>query len=272
MIETTSTYQPEQLSVVIFCGGHGTRLKEETEVIPKPLVRIGERPILWHIMKLYLAQGFRRFVLLTGYKGEQIKNYFYQYPVQMSDFTVSYVNGVRHVTFHSAPVENWEITVLDTGLMTETAGRLKRAQAFLEKSPFMLTYGDGVSDVDLHKLLAFHAEHRPLVTMTGVHPPGRFGEIRTEGPYAATFWEKPHVTTGYINGGFMVVEPEIYSYIGDDELLSFEKHILPNVVRDRKMIVHPHDGYWQCMDTLRDTELLNNVWKQGQAPWKKWDR
>jgi glucose-1-phosphate cytidylyltransferase len=258
------------IPVVIFCGGHGTRLKEETELIPKPLVRIGDRPILWHIMKIYLAQGFRRFVLLAGYKSELIKNYFYNYPIQMSDFTVRYENGVRQVIFHSTPAEDWEITILDTGLMTETAGRLKRAQSFLNNGPFMLTYGDGVSDVDLAKLVAFHEENRPIVTLTGVHPPGRFGEIHTDGHYATNFWEKPNRAEGYINGGFMIVEPQIFSYIGDDELLSFEKHILPNVARDRKMIVLPHEGYWQCMDTLRDTELLNMLWKQGEAPWKKW--
>jgi glucose-1-phosphate cytidylyltransferase len=272
MPDETTRYSPKELPVVIFCGGHGTRLKEETEVIPKPLVHIGERPILWHIMKIYYAQGFRKFVLLTGYKSERIKHYFYQYPVQMSDFTVRYANGVRDVTYHTTAVEDWEVTILDTGLMTETAGRLKRAQRFLENSPFMLTYGDGVADVDLKALLAFHAEHRPLVTVTGVHPPGRFGEIRTDGPYATNFWEKPNVAEGYINGGFLVVEPEIYSYITDDELASFEKHVLPHVARDRKMTVMPHHGYWQCMDTLRDMEHLNGLWKQGQAPWRIWDR
>lgn len=272
MSDETQKYLPVNLPVVIFCGGHGTRLKEETEIIPKPLVRIGERPILWHIMKIYLAQGFRRFILLAGYKNELIKNYFYNYPVQMSDFTVRYENGVRQVTYHSAPVEDWEVTVLDTGLMAQTAARLKRAASFLEKGPFMLTYGDGVSNVDLHKLIAFHQEHKTLVTLTGVHPPGRFGEIHTDGPFATSFWEKPNRAEGYINGGFMLVEPEVLAYISEDESLSFEKHILPDVAKDRKMAILPHDGYWQCMDTLRDMELLNSVWKEGSAPWKLWTR
>jgi glucose-1-phosphate cytidylyltransferase len=267
---SSSAYKPENLPVVIFCGGQGTRLKEETGVIPKPLVGIGERPILWHIMKIFYAQGFRRFVLLVGYKGEQIKHYFYDYPIHMSDFTVRHVNGAREMTFHNAPEEQWEVTVLDTGLTPETGGRLLRARSLLEQGPFMLTYGDGVADVDLQKLLAFHAEHLPTATITGVHPPGRFGEIKTDGPFAEYFLEKPQTGDVHINGGFMVMEPNIFSYMNGSDRLNFEKDVLPSVAKERKMAVYPHHGFWQCMDTLRDMEMLNTLWKRGDAPWKIW--
>jgi len=266
-----SPHHPNNLPVVIFCGGHGTRLKEETELIPKPLVPIGEQPILWHIMKIYYSQGFRKFILLAGYKSEHIKKYFYQYPIHMSDFTIRYKDGVREVAFHNAPAENWEVTIIDTGLMAETGARLFRARNYLHGKPFMLTYGDGVSDVDLRSLVAFHEQNRSVVTVTGVHPPGRFGEIRSEGPNVIYFKEKPNAGQDYINGGFMIVEPTIYRYTNDEEHLNFERDVLPRVAQDGEMTIFPHNGFWQCMDTMRDMETLTNLWKQKDAPWRMWD-
>jgi len=257
--------------VVIFCGGRGTRLKEETEIIPKPLVKVGEQPILWHIMKIFHSYGFKKFILLVGYKGDLIKQYCFNYPIHASDFTVRFKDGRREVQCHEMPNEDWEITVIDTGLNAETAARLKRAEKYLAGKKFLLTYGDGVANVNLNDLTAFHDAHPSLVTVTGVNPPGRFGEIRTQGAYAQAFWEKRNrVDQGYINGGFIVVEPEIFKYIGDDPMLSFEKHILPRVASEGKMTVFPHSGYWQCMDTMRDMEYLNDEWSKGNPAWKIW--
>ena len=263
--------QYAHMPVVIFCGGKGTRLKEETEVIPKPLVKIGEYPIVWHIMKIYSAQGFRRFILLVGYKGEKIREYFYHYPLHQSDFTISLKNGARTVRFHdSRPQEEWEVTILDTGLEVETGCRLKRAERFLDRTPFLLTYGDGVADVNIAELLRFHRTHRGLVTVTAVRPLARFGEIRIEGVHATHFWEKMNVQGGLINGGFFAVEPGIFSVLGENPSLNFEKEVLPRIAKARMLTVYPHNGYWQCMDTLRDMEFLNEEWRSGKAQWKIW--
>ena len=262
---------PADMPVVIFCGGRGTRLKEETEVVPKPLVRIGEKPILWHIMKTYYTQGFRRFVLLLGYKGEKIKDYFYRYQINHSNFTIRPQSAAHEIVYHSRPVEDWEITFIDTGEDSQTGARLKRAEWFLGSSPFMLTYGDGVSDVNLGELMALHKQKGFLVTVTGIHPPGRFGEIVVEGNEARSFWEKPQVQSGNINGGFFVVDPGIFKYLNDDSNLNFEKEILPKIAREGQLAVHTHTGYWQCMDTLRDMEFLNDEWRKPRAPWKIWD-
>lgn len=261
-----------KIPVVIFCGGKGTRLKEETEVIPKPLVKIGDYPIIWHIMKIYGAQGFRKFVLLTGYKGEKIREYFYHYPLYQSDFTLSLAGGRRTMTYHDVKNrEEWEITILDTGLEAETGCRLKRAEKFLTGGTFMLTYGDGVANVNLSELLYLHRKHKATVTVTGVEPPARFGEIRVDGPHVTHFWEKMNVEGGRINGGFFAVEPEIFSVLSHDPQLNFEKKVLPELARDRQLAVHLHRGYWQCMDTLRDMEILNEEWRKGTAPWKIWE-
>lgn len=261
-----------KIPVVIFCGGKGTRLKEETEVIPKPLVKIGDYPILWHIMKIYGAQGFRRFVLLTGYKGEKIREYFYNYPFYHSDFTLSVSGGERNVVYHNVKnQDDWEITVLGTGLESETGNRLKQAERFLSGGTFLLTYGDGVADVNLKELLNFHRQHGSTVTVTGVEPPARFGEIRVDGAHVTHFWEKKNIQGGRINGGFFVVEPAIFSSLSDGPALNFEKDVLPELARERKLTVYLHHGYWQCMDTLRDVELLNEEWRKGSAPWKIWE-
>lgn len=259
------------IPVVIFCGGRGTRLREETEVIPKPLVRVGEYPILYHIMKLYHAQGFEHFILLTGYKGEKIREYFYHHPIYRNDFTITFADGEKKIDFHSPKKDNWKITILDTGLSSETGARLKRAMPYLKNTRFMLTYGDGVSNVNLKELVTYHENHRATVTVTGVHPPGRFGEIEVSEGKAVNFWEKPHVRSGYINGGFFVVEPGIFSHLNDDSMLNFEKQVLPQIAGSSELAVYPHNGYWQCMDTLRDVEFLNEEWNSGRAGWKIWN-
>lgn len=260
-----------KIPVAIFCGGRGTRLKEETEVVPKPLVKIGDHPIIWHIMKIYSAQGFRKFVLLTGYKGEKIREYFYHYPLYQSDFTLSLTEGKRNISYHDTKQqEDWEVTVLDTGLEAETGCRLKRAEKFLSGGPFLLTYGDGVSNVNMRQLLDFHRTHKGMVTVTAVEPPARFGEIHVEGVHATHFWEKVNVQGGRINGGFFAVEPAIFSFLSDSPALNFEKDVLPELAKEKGLTVYLHNGYWQCMDTVRDMEFLNEEWRKGNAPWKIW--
>lgn len=273
-MQNTPNENFSKIPVVIFCGGKGTRLKEETEIMPKPLVKIGDYPIIWHVMKIYSAQGFQRFILLTGYKGEKIREYFYHYPLYQSDFTLSLANGKRSMVYHNTKPdhqEDWEMTILDTGLEAETGCRLKRAERFLSGGTFLLTYGDGVSNVNLKELLNFHRMHGGVVTVTGVEPPARFGEIRLEGVHAAHFWEKTNVQGGRINGGFMAVEPAIFSALTDNPALNFEKNVLPQLAKEKQLTVYLHHGYWQCMDTLRDMEFLNEEWRSGRAKWKIWE-
>lgn len=259
-----------QIPVVILCGGLGTRLKEETEFIPKPLVKIGEFPVLWHVMKIYHAQGFRKFILLVGYKGDKIKEYFYSYPVRHSDFTLRFHESGHDFIQHTRPPEDWEVTLIDTGRATESGVRLKKAAGLLQNSTFMLTYTDGVADINLRDLLSAHRSHRKLATVSAVRPPGRFGEITVEGNIAAGFQEKPSSQAGLINGGFFVMEPAVFQFFSDDPMLNFEKHVLPKITASSQLAVFRHPGYWQCMDTLRDMELLNEEWKKGTAPWKIW--
>lgn len=271
MKKKTKEQTVADIPVLIFCGGRGTRIKEETELIPKPLVKIGGKPILWHIMKIYYAQGFRRFVLLLGYKGEKIKEYIHNYALYTKDFTLKHRPGSAHVKFHGASPESWEVTCIDTGQDTQTAARLKKASAHLGKAPlFMLTYGDGVADVDLDELLKNHRKHKTLVTMTGVRPPARFGEIIMDQGKVVAFDEKPEQTTMLINGGFFAVDPKVFKHIADDDALTFERHVLPELAKKGELSVMPHGGYWQCMDTIRDMELLNTEWNSGQAAWKIW--
>jgi glucose-1-phosphate cytidylyltransferase len=269
-METEKSLDVSQIPVVIFCGGRGTRLKEETEIIPKPLVRVGGKPILWHIMKIYYAQGFRKFVLLIGYKGELIKEYFCRYHLHQCDFTIRPKDKRREIIYHSLPAEDWEISFIDTGADTQTGARLKGAEKLLKGRLFMLTYGDGVADVDLSRLLKVHNQEKKMITITGVFPPSRFGEIIMEGNSVVGFWEKPQVQSGYINGGFFAVNPEIFDHLAGDDSLNFEKDVLSRLAKEGNMAACPHNGYWQCMDTVRDMELLNEVWQSGAAPWKVW--
>lgn len=263
------------IPVVIFCGGRGTRLKEETEFIPKPMVRIGDKPILWHIMKIYYAQGFRKFVLPLGYKGEHIREYLNNYFLYANDFTLKHGSGSRSFTFHNKGQEQWQVSCIDTGLDTQTGGRLKKVAKHISSPIFMLTYGDGVADVDLAALLAEHRKQGRMVTMTAVHPPVRFGEVIFKNDGSVGFWEKPehgtkHAPQGLINGGFFAVNSDVFSRMGDNEDLNFEKHILTKLAEEGELAALPHHGFWQCMDTIRDTELLNEAWDAGKAPWKIW--
>ncbi len=262
------------IPVVIFCGGRGSRLKEETEVIPKPMVPIGGKPILWHILKIYHAQGFRKFILLLGYKGEHIKEYVNNYHLYATDFTVRHGPGSARSVLHGHTSEQWEITCLDTGESTQTGGRLKRAEHLLTSPFFMLTYGDGVADVDLAQLLAFHKKNKKLVTMTAVHPPVRFGQVVLKDGHVESFLEKPdplaHRSEHLINGGFLVVDRRVFKHMNDDPDLVFERDVLTALADHGELAARPHRGYWQCMDTIRDTETLNEAWKTGQAPWKIW--
>lgn len=264
----------KDIPVVIFCGGRGTRLKEETEIIPKPMVRVGDRPILWHIMKIYYAQGFRKFILLLGYKGEKIKEYVSNYGLYASDFTHTHKKNAHTMKYHGAPAEEWEITCIDTGLDTQTGGRLKKLEKFIDAPMFMLTYGDGVSNVNLDSVLAHHQKSGKMVTMTAVHPPVRFGEVIVRDGKVVGFSEKPanaeSTRQTLINGGFFAVDTRVFKRMPDYDMLVFEKDVLTKLAEDDELAALPHAGFWQCMDTIRDTEVLNEAWRSGEAPWKLW--
>jgi glucose-1-phosphate cytidylyltransferase len=254
--------------VVILAGGFGTRLREETEVKPKPMVDIGGRPILWHIMKIYAAFGFREFVVALGYKGEMIKEYFLHYREKASGLTIQLNTG--HVEVHeSEGSEDWLVHLIDTGSDTMTGGRVKRAASFLGGRRFMLTYGDGVADVDLRALLSCHERHGRLCTVTAVRPPARFGSLVFDGDLIGRFEEKPQAGEGWINGGFMVMEPSVVDYIEDDQVI-LERGPLERLSESRQLAVYRHEGFWQCMDHLRDLDLLRDLWNRNAAPWKQW--
>jgi glucose-1-phosphate cytidylyltransferase len=258
------------LKVVILCGGRGSRLNEETGLRPKPLVEIGGRPILWHIMKLYAHHGFKDFVLCLGYKGDMIKSYFLNYHCLNSDLTVELSYPPR-LEFHRSPSEEgWRVTLADTGLEAMTGARLKRVERYVDGDTFMLTYGDGVADIDLQELVAFHRSHGRLATVTGVRPPARFGELVVEDGMALEFREKPQVRTGRISGGFFVLDRRVFDYVEADDSCNFERGPLATLAREHQLMVYPHDGFWQCMDTYRDWMLLNEMWEKQGAPWKVW--
>ncbi len=259
----------KDIPVVIFCGGKGTRLREETEIIPKPMVRIGDKPILWHIMKIYYTQGFRNFILLLGYKGEKIKDYFSNYMLYASDLTLSRDAWGMETSYHKKPAEDWRITFVETGPDTMTGGRLKRIESFIRAPFFMLTYGDGVANVNLKELIKTHSEKEALVTITGVHPPARFGELHIDDGHVVAFNEKPK-TDALINGGFFAVDRKVFKHIPKGDEINFEMDVLPGIAKDSRMAAHRHEDYWQCMDTIRDMEVLNEKWASGKAPWKIW--
>ena len=256
------------VKTVILAGGLGTRLSEETEVRPKPMVDIGGRPILWHIMKSYAAQQFREFFVALGYRGDVIKRYFLDYHDLSKSVTVEVATG--HASFHETQVDNWTVHLMDTGLKTQTGGRVKRLQPWLEEGTFMLTYGDGVSDVNLGELVRFHREHGRIATLTAVRPPARFGALSFDGDLVSSFSEKPQTGEGWINGGFMCFEPRLFEYITDDDD-SLEADTLTRLAADRELVAFRHDRFWQSMDTLRDVRLLESLWRGGAAPWKMWD-
>lgn len=257
------------MKVVILAGGLGTRLAEETEVRPKPMVEIGERPILWHIMKHYSHHGFKEFFLALGYKSEVIKRYFLDYQLLDGSMTVDFSRG-RIEDKGSEEKTDWIVHLMDTGQRTGKGGRLKRLEPFLKDGTFMLTYGDGVCDVDLHKLLNFHRSQGRIATVSAVRPPARFGGLTFEGDLVSEFIEKPQIGEGWINGGFMVCEPAIFDYLeGDHNVL--EADALEQLAAERQLAAYRHESFWQCMDTLRDKHLLENLWQKGQALWKVWD-
>lgn len=258
------------MKVVILCGGMGTRLGAESLVRPKPLVEIGGKPVLWHIMKTYAHYGFKEFVLCLGYKGNMIKEYFLNYEMMNNDFTIKL--GKRHdISIHSNHEESdWNVTLVDTGDNAMTGARIKRVEQYVDTDEFMVTYGDGVADIDLDKLIAMHREQGSIGTVTGVHPSSRFGDLIIEGDKVSVFSEKPQTAEGHINGGFFVFKKEFFKYLSADDGCYLEKEPLENLAADKELSVYKHDGFWQCMDTIREVDLLKSLWKQHKAPWKVW--
>lgn len=257
------------MKVVILAGGLGTRISEESHLKPKPMIEIGDAPILWHIMKLYSYYGFNEFVICCGYKGYMIKEYFADYYLHRSDITFDFSNN-NEMIVHSNVAEPWKVTVVDTGLNTQTGGRVKRVQKYIGDEPFMLTYGDGVSNVNLNKLVAFHNKHKKIATITAVQPGGKFGVLEIDNEQNITnFTEKGKEDGGWINGGFMVLEPQVFDYIkGDSTIL--ERKPFETLAEQGELAAFKHKGFWQCMDTQRDKSYLENIWGQGNAPWKMW--
>jgi glucose-1-phosphate cytidylyltransferase len=252
------------MKTVVLAGGLGTRLAEETTSIPKPMVQIGDKPMLWHIFSTYAKYGFKDFVVACGYKGYVIKEYFSNIYLHDSDWSIDLGTGRTEVLRSNAP--KWKVTVVDTGLGTMTGGRLRRLRDRLESETFMLTYGDGVADIDVGKLVEFHRSHGKIATVTGVRPPARFGELVIEENRVTAFSEKPQTSVGWINGGFFVFEPGIFEYLEDDSTI-LEKDPLEGLARDGELYTFRHDGFWQAMDTLRDSRLLQEMWDRGDAPW-----
>jgi glucose-1-phosphate cytidylyltransferase len=257
------------MKVVIFCGGLGTRLREETEFRPKPMVPVGERPILWHIMKTYAHHGHKEFILCLGYKGEAIKDYFRNYHWNTSDVTLSLgaKPKIKYHTQHSE--EDWTVTMIDTGQNTMTGGRLKRVLPYIKDDTFLLTYGDGVTDSDINASIAFHKKQKKILTITAVQPPGRFGDLEITNGTVTAFKEKPERQAGFINGGFFVVDRRVGQYLGDDTCV-FENEPLDQLATEKQIVAYQHSGFWQCMDTYREQQLLTGLWNSGQAPWKVW--
>jgi glucose-1-phosphate cytidylyltransferase len=257
------------MKVVILAGGFGTRISEESHLKPKPMIEIGERPIIWHIMKLYSSYGFNDFIICLGYKGYSIKEYFANYFLHESDVTFDFRNDNKSVTHHNS-AEPWKVTLVNTGLDTMTGGRVKRVKPYLNNETFMMTYGDGVSDINIQELVSFHKQHGRLATITSVQPSGRFGALDlTQDNTVNGFQEKPRGDGNWINGGFFVLEPAVLDYIEDDQTL-WEKEPLENLSRQKELIAYKHEGFWQPMDTLRDKNYLEEVWKSENAPWKVW--
>lgn len=255
------------MKTVILAGGLGTRLAEESASKPKPMVEVGEHPIIWHIMNIYASQGFHEFVVALGYKGEMIKDYFLNYHRLRNDLSINLKDG--SVEVHNAIREDWQVHLIDTGQSTLTGGRLKRLQSHVGSETFMMTYGDGVANVDIPAALAFHRRMGRLATVTAVRPPARFGGLQFEGDLVSAFSEKPQTGEGWINGGFFILEPGVFDYLASDQT-SFERDPLERLASEGQLATYCHDGFWQCMDTLRDVRLLNDLWASGNPPWKLW--
>lgn len=258
------------MKVVILAGGFGTRISEESHLKPKPMIEIGGQPILWHIMKYYSHFGFNDFIICCGYKGHVIKEYFADYYLHRADVTFDF-SAENHMTVHANLAEPWRVTLVDTGLKTQTGGRIKRVQKYIGNEPFMLTYGDGVSNVNLNALLEQHQSSGKTVTITGIQPGGRFGVLDLEGQTVTGFQEKAKEDGGWINGGFMVMEPEVLHYLSVEEGCILERTPMETLASAGKLGVYKHPGFWQCMDTQRDKGRLEQLWASGNAPWKVWE-
>lgn len=260
------------MKVVILAGGLGTRISEESHLKPKPMIEIGDSPILWHILKTYSHYGFNEFVICCGYKGYVIKEYFADYYLHRSDITFDFSNN-NEMVIHSNVAEPWRVTVVDTGLTTQTGARIKRVHNYIGDETFMMTYGDGVANVDINKLLGFHKKHRKLATMTAIQPGGRFGVLDIDEHQTINkFAEKAKEDGGWINAGFMVLEPQVFDYLDDTENLIFERGPLEKLASDGQLVAYKHRGFWQCLDTLRDKAKLEEMWNSGKAPWKVWEK
>jgi glucose-1-phosphate cytidylyltransferase len=257
------------MKVVILAGGFGTRISEETAIVPKPLVEIGGRPILWHIMKIYAAHGLTDFIVCCGYKGHLIKRYFHELYIQNSDVTVDL--RTNQIEVHRSSAEPWRVTLIDTGENTMTAGRVSRVRHYIGRETFCLTYGDGVSDVDIGASIKFHQEHGRLASVTAVQPPGRFGvfTLSADDPTISSFTEKPRGDGAWINGGFFVLEPQVLDYISGDQEM-WEQEPMRRLAADGELKAFRHTGFWHAMDTLRDKQVLQTMWESGEAPWKIW--
>ncbi|WP_026881238.1 glucose-1-phosphate cytidylyltransferase [Clostridium akagii] len=255
------------MKAVILCGGKGTRMREETEYRPKPLVEIGGKPILWHIMKIYSQYGINEFILCVGYKGDMIKQYFMDMYWRNNDFTLD-INGDEKVTFHTKENENWKVTIVDTGLETMTGGRLKKIEKYINDEDFLMTYGDGVSDVNIKESIEFHRIKGKLATITGVHPMSPFGLLEVDNGIVKAFKEKPKLKD-LINGGYMILNRKVFSYLGEEDCM-FEEKPLSKLVGDLELAVYEHNGFWTAIDTFKDIEKINKMWKSGDRPWVGW--
>jgi glucose-1-phosphate cytidylyltransferase len=256
------------MKVAILAGGLGTRLQEETQIKPKPMVEIGGRPILWHIMKIYSHFGFKEFVIALGYRGGIIKDYFLNYRTRDSNLVIDLKSGDTQVA-SAHDVEDWKVHLIDTGIDTMTGGRIKRVADYLGDEPFMVTYGDGIADINLKAVLELHQKEKRIATVSAVRPPARFGQIRLDKTGVIGFAEKPQADSGWINGGFFVLDSKIKKYINDDDTI-FEREPLERLAQEGMLSSYQHDGFWQCMDTVRDVELLQSLWASGNAPWRIW--
>lgn len=257
------------MKVIILAGGWGSRLGRLTELIPKPMVMIGGKPILWHIMKIYGYYGYNNFVICLGVKGEIIKDYFYHYDWKNNDFTINLTN--KDIQIYKNSEENWNVSLIDTGINTLKGGRIKRVERFLDSEINMLTYGDGVADINIPKLLKFHKSHKKTVTITGVHPPSRFGELNQKDGKVLKFQEKPQTSVGLINGGFMIFNKNLLDYLTPNEDCDFEFGPLEELTKDGEVMVYEHEGNWACMDHERDVDHLNKLWVENKAFWKVWE-
>jgi glucose-1-phosphate cytidylyltransferase len=261
----------DRIKVVILCGGRGSRLREETEIRPKPLVEIGDKPIMWHIMKIYAYYGFKDFILCLGYKGEMIKEYFLNYEAMNNDFTIR-LGRSNSLEFHSKHLENdWNVTLVDTGKYAQTGCRIKRIENYIDGEDFMVTYGDGVGNIDIKKLVEYHKTSKKIGTVTGVHPSSRFGELVIKDKDIIEFSEKPQIKEGFINGGFFVFNKKFFRYLKDDDNCFLEREPLEKLSKDGELSVYLHEGFWQCMDTQRELDILSEMWLRKRAPWVIWE-